>query len=108
MIEATMTAIGEGARRAARSLALADNDTRNAALFAAAGAIRHRRGEILAANQADMTEGTERGLTKAMLDRLMLDDDRVEAMASGIETVAGLGDPIGRVLAEWDLSLIHI
>jgi glutamate-5-semialdehyde dehydrogenase len=102
MIEATMTAIGEGARRAARSLALADDDTRNAALFAAADAIRRRRGEILAANQVDMTEGAERGLTSAMLDRLMLDDDRVAAMASGIETVAGLGDPVGKVLAEWD------
>jgi glutamate-5-semialdehyde dehydrogenase len=102
MIEATMSAIGKGARRAARSLALADNDARNAALRAAADAIRRRRGEILAANLVDMAEGGERGLSKAMLDRLLLDDDRVEAMASGIETVAGLGDPIGKVLAEWD------
>ena len=97
-----MSAIGKGARRAARSLALADNDARNAALRAAADAIRRRRGEILAANLVDMAEGGERGLSKAMLDRLLLDDDRVEAMASGIETVAGLGDPIGKVLAEWD------
>ncbi|MDJ0906500.1 MAG: glutamate-5-semialdehyde dehydrogenase [Woeseiaceae bacterium] len=102
MIEETMTAIGRSARRAARALALADNDARNAALTAAAGAIRRRRGEILAANQVDMSEGGERGLSNAMLDRLLLDDDRVEAMAAGIETVAGLGDPLGKVLAEWD------
>ena len=102
MIEATMNALGEGARRAARSLALADNGTRNAALLAAADAIRRRRGEILAANQVDMDAGAERGLTGAMLDRLLLDDDRVEAMASGIETVAGLADPVGKVLAEWE------
>jgi glutamate-5-semialdehyde dehydrogenase len=102
MIEATMTAIGQGARRAARTLALADSDTRNAALRGAADAIRRRRGEILAANQVDMAEGAERGLTRAMLDRLLLDDDRVQAMAAGIETVAGLGDPVGKVLAEWE------
>ena len=102
MIEATMTAIGKGARRAARALALADNGARNSALLAAADAIRRRRGEILAANQVDMSEGAERGLSKSMLDRLMLDDDRVEAMATGIETVAGLDDPLGKVLAEWD------
>ena len=97
-----MTAIGEGARRAARALAQTDNDTRNAALQAAADAIRRRRGEILAANRVDMDEGAGRGLSGAMLDRLMLDDDRVAAMASGIEVVAGLADPLGRVLAEWD------
>ena len=101
MIEATMTAIGEGARRAARALALTDNDTRNAALRAAADAIRRRCGEILAANRVDMDEGARRGLSGAMLDRLMLDDDRVAAMASGIEVVAGLDDPLGKVLAEW-------
>lgn len=102
MIEATMTAIGEGARRAARSLALAGGDVRSAALLAAADAIRRRQGEILAANQVDTNDGAERGLTSAMLDRLLLDHDRVEAMASGIETVAGLDDPLGKVQAEWE------
>ena len=101
MIEDTMRAIGEGASRAARTLALTDNDTRNAALRLAADAIRRRHGEILAANRVDMDEGAGRGLSDAMLDRLLLDDERVEAMASGIEVVAGLADPLGRVLAEW-------
>ena len=97
-----MTTIGEGARRAARALALTDNDSRNAALRAAADAIRQRCGEILSANQVDMDEAAGRGLSGAMLDRLMLDDERVEAMASGIEVVAGLDDPLGKVLAGWD------
>jgi glutamate-5-semialdehyde dehydrogenase len=102
MIENTMNAMGQGARRAARALALTSGGQRNEALQAAATALRKRQGEILAANAIDMSEGEERGLTKAMLDRLMLDADRVEAMASGIETVAGLHDPLGQVLAEWE------
>ena len=102
MIESTMNAMGEGARRAARALAVTSGEQRDKALRAAAAAIRRRQGEILAANAIDMSEGEVRGLTKAMLDRLMLDADRVEAMASGIGTVAELDDPIGRVLAEWD------
>ena len=53
-------------------------------------------------NAVDMSEGAERGLSTAMLDRLMLDADRVEGMATGIEAVAKLQDPIGRVLAEWE------
>jgi glutamate-5-semialdehyde dehydrogenase len=102
MIERTMNAMGEGARRAARALALTSGEQRNKALRAAAVAIRKRSGEILAANAIDMSEGEERGLNKAMLDRLMLDAGRIEAMASGIETVADLHDPLGQVLAEWE------
>jgi glutamate-5-semialdehyde dehydrogenase len=102
MIEQTMNPMGEGARRAARTLALTTNDERNKALAAAADAIRRRQGEILAANIVDMSEGEERGLSTAMLDRLMLDADRVEGMAAGIEAVAGLHDPLGQVLADWD------
>jgi glutamate-5-semialdehyde dehydrogenase len=102
MIEQTMNSMGEGARRAAQALALTSNDERNKALSAAADALRRRQGEILAANAVDMSEGAERGLSTAMLDRLMLDADRVEGMATGIEAVAKLQDPIGRVLAEWE------
>jgi glutamate-5-semialdehyde dehydrogenase len=101
-IAAIMDPIGTAARRAARTLALASDDERNRALRAAAAEIRGRMNEILAANGEDMRAGEERGLGAAMLDRLMLDAGRVESMASGIETVAGLNDPLGRVLAEWD------
>ena len=97
-----MNSMGEGARRAARALALTSNEQRNRALQAAAEAIRRRQGEILAANAVDMSEGEERGLSTAMLDRLMLDGDRVEGMVAGIEAVARLHDPIGQVLAEWE------
>ncbi len=97
-----MNSMGEGARRAARALALTTNEQRNKALSGAADAIRRRRGEILAANAVDMSEGGERGLSTAMLDRLMLDADRVEGMAAGIEAVAKLHDPIGQVLAGWE------
>jgi len=97
-----MNSMGEGARRAARALALTCNEQRDKALIAAADALRRRQGEILAANAVDMSEGEDRGLNAAMLDRLMLDADRVEGMAAGIEAVARLHDPIGQVLAEWD------
>ena len=102
MIAEQMNAMGEGARRAAAELALTSNDGRNKALLAAAYAIRDRGDEILAANAIDMTEAEERGLSGAMLDRLMLDTDRIESMAAGIEAVAQLSDPLGRLLAEWD------
>jgi glutamate-5-semialdehyde dehydrogenase len=97
-----MNSMGAGARRAAAALALTSNDDRNNALLAAARTIRKRSGEILAANAVDMSEGQERSLGEAMLDRLMLDADRIEGMATAIETVADLHDPLGRVLAEWD------
>jgi glutamate-5-semialdehyde dehydrogenase len=102
MIEQMMKAMGEGARRAACALALTGNEQRNKALRAAAEALRRRQGEILAANAVDMSEGEERGLSAAMLDRLMLDEDRVEGMAAGIEAVAELHDPLSRVLADWE------
>jgi len=102
MIANTMNSMGVAARRAAAALALTSGEQRNAALTAAAGAIRQRSAEVLAANAADMAGAGERGLSGSMLDRLMLDEDRVEAMAAGIEAVAGMHDPLGRVLAEWE------
>lgn len=101
MIANTMNSMGAGARRAAAILARSSEADRNNALLAAANAIRKRRGEILAANAIDMGEAEERGLGGPMLDRLMLDAERVESMATGIEAVAELRDPLGRVTAEW-------
>ncbi|MDH3372318.1 MAG: glutamate-5-semialdehyde dehydrogenase [Gammaproteobacteria bacterium] len=102
MIAETMIAMGVAARRAAVALAMTSHEDRNGALLAAAGAIRKRSREILAANATDMGEARERGLSSALLDRLMLDAERIEGMAAGIEAVAGLPDPLGRVIAEWD------
>jgi glutamate-5-semialdehyde dehydrogenase len=96
-----MSAIGRAARAAALTLALASADQKNRALRAAAAALRARRHKIIAANERDMREAQDKGLSPAMLDRLKLNDARVEAMAKGLEDVERLADPIGTVLAEW-------
>ncbi len=97
-----MDPLGQAARRAARTLALSSNDLRNQALHAMAKAVRDHVDDILTANRMDCVDGEKRGLSAAMLDRLMLDNDRVEAMAAAIDAIAELPDPLGRVIAEWD------
>jgi glutamate-5-semialdehyde dehydrogenase len=101
-IGAMMTALGRAARNAATRLATTNDGQRNAALREAAAAVRRDAGDIIAANECDMAAARERGLSGAMLDRLLLNADRIEAMAAGIEAVAALDDPLGRVLAEWE------
>jgi len=102
LIAETMTALGRAGRSAAAALATTSGDQRNAALTAAAAALRDSAAVIIAANDKDMASARERGLSGAMLDRLLLDASRVEAMAAGIESVIGLRDPVGRVLDEWE------
>lgn len=97
-----MTSLGKAARAAAVEMARTSGDARNAVLVAAAAALRARSAHIIEANARDMASAEERGLSGAMLDRLLLDDERVEAMAAGIETIIGLHDPVGRVLEEWE------
>ena len=97
-----MTALGEAARAASAELAMCSTELRNSALRSAAMALRSSTRRILDANQADMLAARNRGLSPAMLDRLMLDDERIEAMASGLESIIELPDPVGKVLAEWD------
>jgi len=101
-LEARMRAIGRAARHAADELTRSPGEARNAALKAAAAAIRADRDEILKANAKDMAAATARGLGPALLDRLALDAKRVEAMAAGVEAIAALPDPIGQVIAEWE------
>jgi glutamate-5-semialdehyde dehydrogenase len=96
-----MRDIGRAARAAALVLALAPTEQKNRALRAAAAALRAQRLEILAANDSDMAESVARELSGALLDRLRLDDNRVEAMARGLEDIERLADPIGKRLAEW-------
>ncbi len=98
---ATMRAMGEAARQAAAELRVTSSDTKNKALAAAAAAIRGRKEQILSANVRDVEAAASRGLTSAMLDRLKLDDKRVEAMAKGLEDIAVLPDPVGKELARW-------
>jgi glutamate-5-semialdehyde dehydrogenase len=100
-LESQMNALGREAAASRAALALCSGATRNRALVAAAGQIRSRAARILAANAQDMDAARARGLSAAMLDRLQLNDKRVEAMAAGIEQIAALPDPIGAVSAEW-------
>ncbi|MDE2133498.1 MAG: glutamate-5-semialdehyde dehydrogenase [Alphaproteobacteria bacterium] len=96
-----MCVLGIAARDAARTLREIPAETKDAALLAAAAAIRAHAADILAANAADMAKAKDGGLSRALLDRLALDGKRVEAMAKGVEDVAALPDPVGRELARW-------
>ena len=98
----TMEWIGSAAKEAAAALAQADGETKNRALRAAAQSVRDNSAAILEANERDMQAAEAKGLLRAMLDRLALNPDRIEAIASGLEEVADLPDPVGRVLAEWE------
>lgn len=100
-LAATMNAIGAAAREGARAIREAATETKDKALLAAAAAIRAQKPAILAANADDMARAKANGLSGAMLDRLMLDDKRIEAMAKGVEEIAALPDPVGRELARW-------
>jgi glutamate-5-semialdehyde dehydrogenase len=95
-----MQGIGRAARVAARLLAFASTAQKNRALRTAGAALRNARPTILAANEGDVREAGS-GLSGALLDRLHLDDSRVEAMARGLESIAEVRDPIGVRLAEW-------
>jgi glutamate-5-semialdehyde dehydrogenase len=96
-----MERLGRNAVAAASVLALAGTATKNAALSAAAAAIRAGGGRILEANARDLSAARAADRTGALLDRLALDGKRVEAMAHGIEEVMALPDPIGTTAAEW-------
>ncbi|MCW1954667.1 glutamate-5-semialdehyde dehydrogenase [uncultured Lentibacter sp.] len=97
-----MQQMGENARAAAAELGFATSDQKRDALLAAADAVWARRDEIIAANAKDMAYGAEKGLSPAMMDRLMLDVARVSAIVAGLKAVAEQSDPIGEVLEEWD------
>jgi glutamate-5-semialdehyde dehydrogenase len=100
-LQAEMRALGERARAAARVLATAPRAAKDRALHAAAAALRARQDEILAANRRDLAAAEAGGLRPALLDRLALDAKRVEAMATGLEAVAALADPVGDEIARW-------
>ena len=101
-VEAVMDDMGRRARAAARALAIAPTAAKDAALRLMAGEIRAATAQILAANALDVADGAAKGLAGSFIDRLTLTEARVEAMAAGLEAIAGLGDPVGRVLAAWD------
>src|SRR5262245_29008594 len=96
-----MEELGRAATKAATVLALAPTAQQNAALVAAAQAVRARGASIVASNQRDMDAARARHLSGPRLERLRLDERRLEAIAAGIDAVVELPDPIGRVAAEW-------
>ena len=101
-LAAEMRDLGAAAKAAAARLALTDSSTKNAALRSMAAEIRAAADRIIAANGKDVVAAQAAGLGAALVDRLQLDPQRVEAMARGLEDIAAQPDPVGRVLAEWD------
>ena len=97
-----MNEMGARARAAASVLAYASPEAKTKALLTAADSMVAATDYIIAENAKDLDFGREKGLTDAMMDRLMLDADRITAMAEGLRTIAGQDDPVGEVIAEWD------
>jgi glutamate-5-semialdehyde dehydrogenase len=101
-IQATMAKIGQKAKAASTELAFASSAAKQLALNAAADAVWARRAEIIAANGQDLEFGREKGLSDAMMDRLMLDEPRIQGIVDGLRAVADQDDPVGATLSEWD------
>ena len=98
----TMQRLGNQAKEVSRALAKATSKQKSEALLAAASALDASRTKILAANEIDLKNAVEKQLSDSMVDRLRLDDNRMDGIIDGIKLIAGLNDPVGRVLAEWD------
>ncbi|MFA5952816.1 MAG: glutamate-5-semialdehyde dehydrogenase [Hyphomicrobium sp.] len=96
-----MAALGLASRSAARELALAPTEAKNAALRAAADALRRQTATVLAANADDVAAAKAAERPSSFIDRLMLNEDRVTAVAQGLDDIAALPDPVGGVLADW-------
>ena len=94
----TMNEMGARAKTAARALANA-GALKESALLHAAGALRQRREELLAANALDVQAGREAGMSRALLDRLSLTEARIQDMAAAVEEVAKSADPVGKTLS---------
>ncbi|MCB1388368.1 MAG: glutamate-5-semialdehyde dehydrogenase, partial [Rhodobacteraceae bacterium] len=108
-IATLMEGLGLKAREAAAELAFAPSEAKEKALLAAARSVEANLPAILAANDKDMVFGRDKGLSPAMLDRLKLDEKRVAGIVQGLRAVAAQTDPVGAVLAEWDMpSGLHI
>ena len=100
-LQADMRALGQRARKAARAVAAAPSAKRSAALAAMARQLRAAKDTILAANSEDVAAARAAELAESFIDRLMLNEARLEAIAAGVETVAALPDPVGATTEEW-------
>jgi glutamate-5-semialdehyde dehydrogenase len=101
-VPALMADLGRRARAAARQVALASAEGKNAALHAMAACIRTRADAILAANAEDLADARAKGQSGAFIDRLILNPERLDAIADAVESIAALPDPVGRVLARFE------
>ncbi len=97
-----MSQLGENARLGARALAIATPEQKRTALLTAAGAINAHRQKILAANAKDMAAARTKGISAAFLDRLELNDARIDGIVEAVKIIAELPDPVGTVISEWD------
>ena len=108
-IPTVMADIGQKARAAAAELSFATAERKHAALISASDAVWTNRDGIIEANKLDLEFAREKGLSAAMMDRLMLDESRVRAMQDGLRALADQVDPVGEVITEWDMaSGLHI
>jgi glutamate-5-semialdehyde dehydrogenase len=108
-IPALMHDIGVRAKAAARELAFASAERKHAALVGASEAVWKNRASIIEANAMDLEYGREKGLSDAMMDRLLLNEDRIRGIVDGLRAVAEQNDPVGAVMTEWDRpSGLHI
>ena len=101
-IPALMADIGARAKAAAATLGFASADQKQTALEKAADALMASSADILDANAKDLEFGRDKGLSDAMMDRLLLDDARISAIADSLRSIAAQDDPVGQVLTEWD------
>lgn len=97
-----MNEMGRAARAAARPLATASETVKNAALHAMADALEANERQIMTANAIDVADGTENGLSAALMDRLVLTTERIRTIAGGVRAIAALPDPVGDVIAAWE------
>ncbi|MGC2602267.1 MAG: glutamate-5-semialdehyde dehydrogenase [Rhodomicrobium sp.] len=102
LLKAKLLAIGQEAKAAARVLALAPSEQKDRALHAAAAILRARMACVLQTNASDREAAASAGRPAAFVDRLSLNEARVEAMARGLEEIASLPDPVGSVMAAWE------
>ena len=101
-IHTDMISMGKRAKAAAAELAFASAERKHAALISAADAVRQSIPHIIAENQKDLAFGREKGLSDAMMDRLMLDENRLRNVVDGLRAIAEQKDPVGEVIEEWD------
>ena len=101
-IDGIINEMGLAARKAGRILAVSNSEDKNKAIREASKNLLEQKNSILVANKKDIQAATQKGLSGALIDRLFLNENRIEGMAKGLDEVAELPDPVGTTLSEWD------